>query len=63
MRHTLRLLCITILFMTGCTSELHKKFRELDHVLAQRDRYEIKLETEADSLHTLLSKAENDSVK
>ena len=63
MRHTLRLLCLTILLLTGCTSELHKKFRELDHVLAQRDRYEIKLETEADSLHTLLSKAENDSVK
>ena len=41
---------------TGCSSELNKKFKELDRVITEQDKYNAKLENEADSLHNIMDK-------
>lgn len=57
------ILILLSVITTGCSSELNKKFKELDRVITEQDRYNAKLENEADSLHNILDKAVTDSVK
>lgn len=57
------ILILLSVITTGCSSELNKKFKELDRVITEQDRYNAKLENEADSLHNIMDKAVTDSVK
>ncbi len=51
------------LILSGCASELERKFKELDHVIAERDVYRVRLERKADSLRSLMAVATTDSAR
>ena len=61
-----RFSCIFLLLalvLSGCSSELSHKFRELDRTISERGKYRIQLEEKADSLRRVMSGAGTDSAR
>lgn len=61
MRFPLGIFIPLALLMTGCVSELDRKFRELDRAIQEQSVYNASLEERADSLRCVLSDASGDS--
>lgn len=62
MRTVLRIL-VLLCFLTGCSSGLNRKFRELDRVIGEQNTYSAELERKADTLRILMERASEDSVR
>ena len=61
-----RFSCIFLLLalvLSGCSSGLSHKFRELDRTISERGKYRIQLEEKADSLRRVMSGAGTDSAR